>query len=190
MWMGAAAVIALVVLLGAVVLGGGTVEPQSGAAITTSLSPTHDSGSLIGIQPTGTDTAQLTVTAPNQPFEPVADSANQAPEDPIRFVEAYINHLNAGDYETAFDWLAETYKLEHHCCNADGSYRIQPYINWWQNFSRIDIEQIEIYEQQTGHVVVYVYLRYHRIDGSVTDDQNYVHLSLENGEWRIVDWTG
>ncbi len=114
----------------------------------------------------------------------------ETPSDPIEFVQAYFDTINKGDYTTAFSWLSDSFKQAHHCCNADGSYRLQPYIDWWENFSRIDIEKINLREQQSDTAIVYVYLRYYRQDGSTIDDQNFVHLTKERGEWRISDWRG
>lgn len=173
----------------------GTFTPDT---TSTALSPSRPEWGTSAEYPTANAATLQPTTEPSatsvQPTGSLTPSPSatilERPSDPIQFAIAYFKALNQAEYATAFSWLADSFKRAHHCCNSDGSYLLQPYIDWWGSFERVEVVKIELREQREETAIVYVYLRYYRPNGTTTEDQNFIHLIKDGGGWMISDWRG
>lgn len=66
--------------------------------------------------------------------------------------------------------LSNHFKERQHCCNPDGSYAIQPYIDWWDTVQRVDVLDVDATHINSTGATVNVRLRFTYKDGRVVED--------------------
>jgi len=141
------------------------------------LTPTATKISEItSIQATKTKALVMTETPTRPPY--------MKPDD---FIRSYYQEINDRNYGLTFSWLSSDFKDRNHCCNADGSYKIEPYIEWWKTIERVDVISTEVVNWDDQTAQVNVKLCYYTINGVTDIDNNVIFLMLDedSNTWLI-----
>jgi hypothetical protein len=103
---------------------------------------------------------------------------------PLDTITEYVALLNSRQYEQAFAILSDDFKGRNHCCDADGSYSVQPYIDYWQTVERLVLVDLFLESQSDSQAVANTVWRFERAN---TDDvvlRFRITLNYEN-RWQI-----
>jgi len=112
-------------------------------------------------------------------------------KSPDQFIIDYYAAINKRDYEFTWSLLSSNFKNKHHCCYTDGSYKYEPYVEWWDSVSRIEIISIEVRQSTTSSATVYALLRFYYKNGNVEDDQHIFQLIANTStDWLINEQGG
>lgn len=57
-------------------------------------------------------------------------------------IDEYVAFLNRGRYRRAFAILSDGFKSRNHCCDNDGNYQIQPYIDYWSTIDQLEVQEL------------------------------------------------
>lgn len=95
----------------------------------------------------------------------------------------YYALINQREYNTSFSMLSDNFKDRFHCCNPDGSYQIQPYIDWWNTIDEVEVYSVKTTPRSENSALATVRLIYHRADGSVVENTHYYDLIFD----RTID---
>jgi len=124
--------------------------------------------------------------------EPSASDTSLPTEAPVsppeRLVRDYFQAINNREYEQSWQMLTPNFKDIRHCCDSEGNYEFQPYVDWWDKFERVEIVSTSVEYQSSEEATVTTRLRYHRVaDASVTTAVSAFKLVWENDRWFIDD---
>jgi hypothetical protein len=109
-------------------------------------------------------------------------------ESPADFIRRYYSLINERDYETAFGMLSNSFKDRFHCCNPDGSYQIEPYIDWWNTIDRVTVLSVDTNRWSSDKAQVTIQIRYNKADGStVTSTHSFDLVPDDSGESWLID---
>jgi hypothetical protein len=105
---------------------------------------------------------------------------------PDNFIRNYYNAINQRQYQFAFSLLSTSFKENYHCCEKNGSYKYDEYVNWWNSVKEVEIQKVEIQKLNSSRATVYTVLRFYYRDDRIVDDQHLFQLiSDEKVGWLI-----
>lgn len=109
--------------------------------------------------------------------------------DPGQFIRNYYNGINNREYEKTWSMLSDHFKQEHHCCNPDGTYQIEPYIEWWNTVRKIDVISVQEISSNENSANVAIWLRFYYKDGRVVEaNYKYGLISNPNSNSWLIDY--
>jgi hypothetical protein len=84
--------------------------------------------------------------------------------------------------------LSNSFKDRFHCCNPDGSYQIEPYIDWWNTIDRVTVLSVDTNRWSSDKAQVTIQIRYNKADGStVTSTHSFDLVPDDSGESWLID---
>lgn len=126
---------------------------------------------------------------PTQTEQPPPDNPTPLPNygSPGDFMRTYYDLINQREYNTTFAMLSNNFKKRFHCCNPDGSYQIEPYIDWWNKIDEVEVYSVKTTPRNGSTAQVTVRLIYHRADGSVVENAHTYDLIFDpaRDSWLI-----
>lgn len=123
-----------------------------------------------------------TLTPRNLPPTRAGESAILTPDEFIRYYYAEISNHN---YHQTWQLLSNHFKQVHHCCNADGSYQYEPYANYWDTFSNVQVTDTSTLEQNASAATIVTKIHYLRSDGRDGETSITFDLIFEDSGWQI-----
>jgi len=147
---------------------------------------------FITASPTGSSSPISTETspAPSQTARPPTSIPTEitGQESPDDFIRRYYSLINERAYDTTFGMLSSTFKDRFHCCNPDGSYQIEPYINWWDTIDRVSVLLVDTNRWSSDTAQVTVQIRYDKANGSTTTSTHTFDLVPDSsGDSWLID---
>ena len=133
------------------------------------------------------NTQQVTLEPDTTPTS-IATLVGNSVLNPDIFIREYFTALSNQNYERSWQMLSTEFKDKHHCCNTDGSYQLQPYINWWNNFEYIEVMRVSIEDQTSDTATILVTSEYMPLDGEPYESRNNFYLIREDSAWLIDDY--
>ena len=146
------------------------------------ITSTKISRPIVTLTPTKTSEPTATITP-----EPSLTPLTALPERPDDFIRFYYQAINDRRYELTFSLLSRGFKDRNHCCNVDGSYQIEPYIEWWNTIESVDIISTDVINSDNNTAQVSVTLCYYTKKGATDIDQYWYFLILDEirNAWLI-----
>ncbi len=145
------------------------------------------------ILPTATATPQPPLAAP-APLEAAPSvsatslTAEASVSPPEQLIRDYFQAINNREYEKSWQMLSPNFKDIRHCCDSDGNYEFQPYVDWWNSFEQVEIVNTSVEYQSPEEATVTTRLRYQKLeDASVANGVSTFKLIWENNSWFIDD---
>jgi len=138
------------------------------------------------------------LTEPFQPEETYSTESGTLPEEqpveqpdvfvePEELIQDYYAGISDQQYDKTWLMLSDHFKDQHHCCNADGSYKKAAYLKWWKTIKKVEILTTNLLEQNEGTATVEATLRYFKKRGRITDDTHTFKLVIDSSanNWLI-----
>jgi serine/threonine protein kinase len=108
--------------------------------------------------------------------------------EPDELIQDYYAGISDQQYDKTWLMLSDHFKEQHHCCNADGSYKKAAYLKWWKTIKKVEVLTTNLLEQNEGSATVEATLRYFKRRGRITDNTHTFKLVTNNANsWRIDD---
>lgn len=176
------------------ILPTGTTAPSATKTIETQATNTPFFLNIVTSTPTTEDPLQLTRTASPTVVETDFVSPTKTGQvtpaiagSPQEFIRSYYELINQHQYNTAFDMLSVNFKDRFHCCNPDGSYQIEPYIDWWDSIKKVTVLSISTNPSSDQTVQVTVTLRYLKKNGDTIQSTHTFDLVFDRSQesWLI-----
>ena len=123
-------------------------------------------------------------TAAPSTYTPVAPQTQMSPDE---FIRLYYSLINQGQYQTTFGMLSDDFKDRKHCCNPDGSYQFEPYVDWWDSISKVTVLSVDTKRSDEASAQVVVEIRYnYNSDREVVDTHTFNLIAdLLGSSWLI-----
>jgi len=140
---------------------------------------------ILGDTSTPTSTIMPSLTATKKPSQTPSYTIINV-NDPTQFIREYYAAIIREEFEYTFSLLTGNFKSKYHDADKDGVYEFSPYVDWWDNFYKIELLRTDIQQQSNNQARVLILGRFYYKDGRVVDDQRIFHLVSDGyGGWKI-----
>ena len=110
--------------------------------------------------------------------------------EPEQFIQDYYTAISNQQYETTWKMLSRRFKGRFHCCNSDGSYKMDSYLKWWGTINKVEVLTMKVLEQNNETATVKAKLRYFFIKRKVrvvTDTHTFILVTDTENNWLIEE---
>ena len=115
-------------------------------------------------------------TASNTAVSPTTTITPHSGLSPEEFIRSYYSLINQRQYQTTFAMLSDSFKDRKHCCNPDGSYKFEPYEQWWDSISEVTIISVDTKGWDNTSAKVVVMIKYYMNGGRIVDSTHTFDL--------------
>jgi serine/threonine protein kinase len=135
------------------------------------------------------------LTEPFQPEETYSRGSTESgtlleekpPVEPEEFIQDYYAGISDQQYDKTWLMLSDHFKDQHHCCNADGSYKKAAYLKWWKIIKKVEVLTTNLLERNEDNVTVEATLRYFKKRGRITDETHTFKLVTDSANNWLID---
>lgn len=118
-------------------------------------------------------------------YTPVVPQTQLSPDE---FISLYYSLINQAQYQITFGMLSDDFKDRKHCCNPDGSYQYEPYVDWWDSVSEVTILSVDTKRWDETSAQVVVEIRYNYNSGrKVVDTHTFYLITDPLGNSWLID---
>jgi hypothetical protein len=107
--------------------------------------------------------------------------------DPDQFIRDYFAGIDNRDYERTWSMLSDKFKKKHNCCNPDGTFQLQSYVDWWNTVKKTEILKVQEINLNNNSATIKVWIRFYYKDGRVIED-NFTYGLIpdpNSNSWKI-----
>lgn len=124
--------------------------------------------------PAPTPLPTINVTRPTTlPVAPVGEVP--ADSDPAQAVITYYSLVSESRYDLSWSLLTDGFKQIFNCCAPN--YNYSGYTEWWDSVDFVAFGDVYTVSQHDDRAIVYADLRYHMVEGGVSQDQQpYIEM--------------
>lgn len=137
--------------------------------------------------PTNTTAPTQRLTATVKPTETPTTVSVVSAEQAVR---DYYSAINRRQYNLTWSILSPHFKSIFNCCNSNGDYDFDSYVNFWDSVERVDTGDVRVIQQNDSTATVYAQLSYlYKTGNRVSDSNPYIKLVFDTNTrtWLFYD---